>query len=207
MPGITETIYFIFAACILIIAPGPDIIFLITQSIHKGHRAGLTTALGLASGNLIHTLVAAFGISALILNSPIALSAIKVIGACYLLYLAYDAIKQDKHSTYTSDQSIQATDISLFLRGFLMNALNPKVTLFFLAFLPQFTNIKNGSIQFQMIFFGIIFTSLVVLIFGSIGYFAGQINLTNINKSGVSNFARWATAIIFTGLSLNIILF
>ena len=124
MPEFAQLGYFIITSSILIIAPGPDIIFLISQSIHKGSHAGLLTAIGLTSGNLIHTLIAAAGISALILNSPIALSTIKFVGVGYLLFLAYETICNN--TKFSGNNPIDSHDSSLFLRGLLMNLLNPK---------------------------------------------------------------------------------
>ena len=196
-------------------APGPDIIFLVTQSIHKGSRAGLFTALGLASGNLIHTIIAVIGVSALIINSPIAFSTIKVIGAVYLLYLAYEVISSKKETLKLMGEKFD--DRSLLVRGLLMNVLNPKVSLFFLAFLPQFIATKDENISLQMLFldenislqtlfFGITFTGLVIIIFGSIGIFAGKIRQQILSRLLESKYFNWAIAMVFVVLSINFLL-
>ncbi len=204
MPVLELIGYFIVASCILIVAPGPDIIFLISQSVLKGSRAGICTALGLASGNLAHTFIAAIGISTLIINSPIAFSTIKIIGAGYLLYLAYDAIKSN--SSLTPDNSNRPYDESLFLRGFLMNLLNPKVSLFFLAFLPQFITNQDENIIFQMVFLGITFTLLVIVIFGSIGFLTGRMNYQIIKNQFSFEYFNWLIAFVFVCLSINLLL-
>ena len=204
MPEPTQLSYFIVASFILIIAPGPDIIFLVSQSIHKGSRAGLLTAIGLASGNLVHTIIAAAGISALIISSPIALSTIKLLGAGYLLFLAYEAIRNN--TKISGNNPIDSDDGSLFLRGLLMNVLNPKVSIFFIAFLPQFITAQDKEISYQMIFYGITFTILVIVIFGIIGLFAGKLRKQMLNAILESTYFNWAIAVVFVGLSINILI-
>lgn len=204
IPEFIQLGYFIIASIILIVAPGPDIIFLVSQSIHKGSRAGLLTAIGLASGNLVHTIIAAAGISALIINSPIAFSTIKLLGAGYLLFLAYEAIRNN--TKFSGNNPIDSHDGSLFIRGLLMNVLNPKVSLFFIAFLPQFITAQDKKISYQMIFYGITFTLLVVVIFGIIGLFAGKLRKQMLNALLESNYFNWAIAAIFIGLSINILI-
>ena len=204
IPEFIQLGYFIIASIILIVAPGPDIIFLVSQSIHKGSRAGLLTAIGLASGNLVHTIIAAAGISALIINSPIAFSTIKLLGAGYLLFLAYEAIRNN--TKISGSNPIDSHDGSLFIRGLLMNVLNPKVSLFFIAFLPQFITAQDKKISYQMIFYGITFTLLVVVIFGIIGLFAGKLRKQMLNALLESNYFNWAIAAIFIGLSINILI-
>ena len=203
MPVAPELSYFIIASCILILAPGPDIIFLITQSIHKGSRAGMFTAIGLACGNLIHTLIAVIGISAVIMNSPIAFSSIKIIGAIYLLYLAYEALKSNTRSD--KDESENTYEGSLLLRGLYMNILNPKVSIFFIAFFPQFITEENNNISQQLLFLGITFTCLVLLIFGSIGFFAGKAHSLFQKHFNSTHYMNWITAFIFICISINLI--
>lgn len=205
MPEFAQLGYFIITSSILIIAPGPDIIFLISQSIHKGSHAGLLTAIGLTSGNLIHTLIAAAGISALILNSPIALSTIKFVGVGYLLFLAYETICNN--TKFSGNNPIDSHDGSLFLRGLLMNLLNPKVSLFFLAFLPQFVTIEEKGTGYQIIILGLIFTLLVLIIFGSIGLFAGRIQEHVLNQFTSSRYLNYIIASIFICLAINLFLF
>lgn len=197
-----EFIYFIIASTLLTLAPGPDIIFLVTQSINHGSKSGFITALGLASGNLIHTMAAALGISLIFQTSPTALQLLKILGVIYLLYLAYETIRNKPAKN--SQPTLQAKGFSLYLRGVLMNALNPKVALFYIAFLPQFL-IENGPPAWQqMIFYGIVFTTLVIIIFGSIGLLAGHINTyLSIQKRNI-HWTRWITAGVFLSLAIHL---
>lgn len=197
-----EFIYFIIASTLLTLAPGPDIIFLITQSINHGSKSGFITAIGLASGNLIHTMAAALGISLIFQTSPLALQLLKIFGVIYLLYLAYETIRNSQAEKPKPLRDSRG--ISLYLRGVLMNALNPKVALFYIAFLPQFL-IENGPPAWQqMIFYGIVFTTLVIIIFGSIGLLAGHINTyLSIQKRNI-HWTRWITAGVFLSLAIHL---
>ncbi len=125
---------FIFATAILAISPGPDNIFVLTQSIVNGKKHGLATVFGLMTGCLIHTTLVAFGISAILKQHDNLFFLIKVFGATYLLYLAYQVYRSDAKITFSTENIILKTPLELFKKGFLMNVLNPKVTIFFLAF-------------------------------------------------------------------------
>jgi threonine/homoserine/homoserine lactone efflux protein len=200
-----EFSYFIIASLLLIIAPGPDIIFLTTQSISNGPKAGFLTALGLASGNLVHTAAAAFGISVLVQTSTLAFNSLKFLGAAYLLYLAYQIITSDKS---TNQQAITPADnpISFYRKGLLINVLNPKIALFFISFLPQFVPASSTHVHIDIIILGIVFTTLVILIFGSVGLLAGRIKQAiNINSVNYSYF-NWIIAVIFIFLAINLAL-
>jgi len=202
---LTTLLAFIGASILLILAPGPDILFVITQGISNGRKAGFFTALGLAFGNSIHTIGAALGVSIIFKTSPIAFTAFKILGAGYLFYLAYKAIKHRNDKVHLNT-SAQINKKKLFAKGFVMNILNPKVALFFLAFLPQFANPETGSVPLQMITLGAIFILLVIVIFGSLGYFAGHIGDWLLKKPTCSKYLNLASAIIFIGIGINLIL-
>lgn len=152
----SQLIYFIAASAALTLLPGPDILFVLTQSISQGKKAGVATASGLCTGVLVHTTAAALGISALIYESALAFEIVKYAGAAYLLYLAWRALKESEE-LISSAPVREADAFALYRRGIFMNVLNPKVAIFFLAFLPQFVNIDSGNVPMQMIFMGIIF--------------------------------------------------
>lgn len=197
-----EFIYFIIAATLLTLAPGPDIIFLITQSINHGSKSGLITALGLASGNLIHTLAAALGISLIFQTSPFAFQLLKIMGVMYLLYLAFELLKNKK--TEIIPPNITSNKMSLYLRGILMNTLNPKVALFYIAFLPQFIITKGLPVWKQTILYGLTFTLLVTIIFGSIGILTGHMkNYLSLEKKH-NHWSRWITAGIFISIAIHL---
>jgi threonine/homoserine/homoserine lactone efflux protein len=200
-----EFSYFIIASLLLIIAPGPDIIFLITQSLKHGSKAGFLTALGLASGNLIHTAAATLGISLIIQTSEIAFTSLKYIGVVYLLYLAHQALTSNRSSSQ-SQVTLKYRYASFFKKGLLVNALNPKIALFFLAFLPQFVPPTSTQQHFDIIILGIIFSTMVAIIFGSISILAARINNTiHIKLINYKSF-NWLVAIIFILLAFNLAL-
>ena len=203
MYDLTNISYFIIASFLLTIAPGPDIIFLIAQTLNHGPKAGVPTALGLTFGNLIHTLAVALGISLLIQASEQAFTFIKILGACYLLYLAYEVITAQ--SAHTKEH-IELSRHSLFVRGILMNLLNPKVILFFIAFLPQFVSPNAQNIWVEMVFFGVLFTLIVLITFGSIGLFAGYFVKLTTDKLIITTSFKWIVVIIYILLAARIIL-
>jgi len=201
----SQLIYFVAASAALTILPGPDILFVLTQSISQGKKAGIITASGLCTGVLVHTTAAALGISALVYKSTLAFEIVKYVGATYLLYLAWCALKEN--GELISSSPVKETDVfALYKRGIFMNVLNPKVALFFLAFLPQFVNIETGNVPVQMIFMGIIFMVQALLIFSTISIFAGTIGEKIMQKSGVDKYINWGKAGIFTVIGVKLAL-
>lgn len=167
---------FIIATAILAISPGPDNIFVLTQSIVNGRKYGIATVLGLMTGCLVHTTFVAFGISTLIEQQPFFFMGIKIFGASYLLYLAYQVYKSDAKITFSTEHVLQKTTVELFKKGFLMNVLNPKVTLFFLAFFPQFLFSEQLSHLVQFYVLGMLFIFVSFLIFGALAFLGGQVS-------------------------------
>ncbi len=196
---------FIAASIVLIIFPGPDLIFLITQSLHKGIKAGLATALGLASGNLIHTLAVTFGLAIILQTNRHALIIIQSLGACYLLYLAYLAVANSNQSNH--EKSItHEQHVSFYIRGVLMNILNPKVALFFLSFLPQFISQHSTHAHTSMIFLGVVFTVLVIIIFSSVALITHQLKQYSLLNILSHKFFSWLCATVFIFISLHLLL-
>jgi threonine/homoserine/homoserine lactone efflux protein len=207
MPELSILLLFLPVSVALTLAPGPDIVFLVTQGSSRGPKAGLATAMGLGAGNLVHTLAAVLGISVIFQTSELAFEGLKVAGALYLLYLAWQALRRRKEGVGLS-RADEATGTALFMRGVLMNVLNPKVALFFLAFLPQFVNPEAGPVWSQMLVLGVIFTLQVVFVFGVIGLAAGVIR-ERLIAGRMGALARWSpylVAGIFIALALRLLL-
>lgn len=203
--NVSSLIYFIAVSMLLTITPGPDILYVITQSISQGKRAGIATALGLCTGLIVHTTAAALGISAILQQSVILFQILKYAGAFYLFFLAWKAFREKEDSL--SDISTNTKDeTSLYKQGIYMNILNPKVGLFFLAFLPQFVNSKAGNIPIQMILLGVLFILQAILIFSIVAIFAGILGKKILGKSNVANYTKYAKAIIFTLLGIRLAL-
>ncbi len=195
---------FIGTAIILIIIPGPDLIFTITQGMTNGRKAGVVTAMGLSLGNVVHTLAAALGLTLIIKTSVIVFTIFKTAGTIYLLFLAYKAFKHRKEPINLNDSNNHPSK-GLFLRGLLMNILNPKVAIFFLTFLPQFVNYQAGNIPLQMCLLGLVFIILTAVIFSLLGYFAGFFRERLVQKPRLNEYMNITAAVIFLGLGLKLI--
>jgi len=201
----SQLVYFIAASAALTILPGPDILFVLTHSISQGKKAGFATASGLCTGVLIHTTAAALGISAVVYRSTLAFEIVKYAGAAYLLYLAWHALKESDE--LISSAPLRETDtFALYRRVIFMNVLNPKVAIFFLAFLPQFVNIESGNVPMQMISLGIIFMVQAWLIFSVIYIFAGTIGNRITQRPGIGKYINWGKAGIFTVIGVKLAL-
>lgn len=170
-----DTLPLFFAASVaLCVAPGPDNLFVLTQSGLYGRLAGFVVTLGLCTGLIAHTTAVAVGVAALFQTSELAFNALKLVGAGYLLYLAWGAFRAG--STALDDDGAPAISLKrLYGRGVLMNITNPKVGIFFLAFLPQFADPAAGAIGRQMMILGGVFIVATVLVFGAIAWGAGFI--------------------------------
>lgn len=157
MIPIHDLIFFIIAAFILVISPGPNMIYLISGTITQGKKAGLTSLAGVICGFLFHIVMVSFGLTAVLFSVPYAYVVLKTLGTVYLLYLAYQAIKPNSKNIFEVDQNISIDrPRKLFTVGFLTNVLNPKVAVFYLSFFPQFIKPQYGSIFTQSLELGVI---------------------------------------------------
>jgi threonine/homoserine/homoserine lactone efflux protein len=212
----SNLLFFISASLLLIIAPGPDIVFLITQGATRGPRAGFATAMGLAAGNLVHTTAAALGVSAIFRASPVAFQALKIAGIVYLLFLAWRTARDAFRPKEEAVPETTATGLvancpepaNLFWRGLFMNILNPKVALFFLAFLPQFASPGAGAVGLQMFVYGMLFTLMVTIVFGTFGMLAGRVSQwfarnRRGTRAGGHGFS-WVVALVYVALAVRL---
>ena len=205
---ISLVLSFLGASIILTLMPGPDNIFVLTESLTKGQRNGIAISVGLCMGVLIHTLAAATGLSIIIQNSAIAFSIIKFLGAVYLFYLAYRAFREEE--TFINMDSKQNEKepekiFPLIKKGFLMNVLNPKVSLFFIAFLPQFITSNGINITAQMIILGIIFMVQALIIFSGIAILSGSLT-KYVNNSKFWKVTKWSKIVVLSLLGLTLAL-
>lgn len=163
---------FFVAALALGLAPGPDNIFVLTQSALHGRIAGLVVTLGLCTGLIVHTVAVAFGVAAIFSTSALAFTVLKVVGAVYLLYLAWQAIRAGQSAL--SGGALEEPGLwQLYRRGIIMNVTNPKVAVFFLAFLPQFADPARGQLVPQFLALGGVFIIATILVFGAVAWTAG----------------------------------
>jgi threonine/homoserine/homoserine lactone efflux protein len=212
MPDIT---LFLIAAMVVTIAPGPDNVYVLTRGITQGRKAGFAAALGFASGCLFHTALAALGVAALIKSSPFAFAVVKYAGAAYLVYIgirtlmaAYQSVKR---STRGSSEGIALNThqshlslITIYKQSVVGNMLNPKVTLFFLSFLPQFVNANSGNIAWQLALLGVLFMAQTIVIFGAIALASGLIGDRLRQSPKLANWLDWIAGFTFIALGIKV---
>ena len=197
-----ETLFsFALATIILACSPGPDNIFVLTQSIVNGRKFGLATVFGLISGCLVHTTLLAFGVSAIIKQSENLFFGIKLFGAMYLLYLAYKVYKSDANITLSNESVEKKTTTQLFKQGFIMNVLNPKVSIFFLAFFPGFLFSDSISTVIQFYVLGLIFMLVSLIIFSTIAFLAGAISDKIKENNKIGFYLKWMQIVVFVLIS------
>jgi threonine/homoserine/homoserine lactone efflux protein len=199
---------FLLAAVAVTASPGPDNLMVLGIGVSRGRRQGIAFGLGCALGCLSHTLLAVVGVSALVAASPLALTALKVVGGAYLVWLGVKSLRSqgqlavDAGAAETGAAGLRA----LFAQGLLANAINPKVILFFLAFLPQFVRVGQGPVAWQMTALGLAFTAQAALLFGLLGYFAGSVGqwLQRWPRAGL--WLDRVAGLVFIGLGARLIL-
>ena len=196
---------FVLATSILAISPGPDNIFVLTQSIVNGRNFGLATVIGLISGCLVHTTLLAFGVSAIISASEYLYTVIKIFGSIYLLYLAFQVYKTDASILLSEEITPKKTIRQLFKQGFLMNVLNPKVSIFFLAFFPGFLFSDSLSMISQFYILGFIFMFVSFFIFSTIAILAGTISKSIRNNSSIGLYLKWSQFVVFILIAIFIL--
>ena len=199
-------IAFVFATTALALSPGPDNIYVLTQSMVYGKKYGYATAAGLVTGCLVHTTLLAFGVSVLIKNSPNLFFTIKFLGALYLFYLAFKVYRSDFSLDLSGEVGPKKGFWQLFGRGFVMNVLNPKVTLFFLAFFPTFlfSHFLNVIIQFYAL--GFLFMAISFFIFCAIAYFSGVLANYFSKHSKAPRILKWVQIVVFVGIAVYILI-
>ena len=168
-----QILAFLAAAMLITLSPGPDNLMVLSLGIARGRRHGMVFGLGCALGCLSHTLLAAAGISALLAASATAFLALKLAGGLYLVWLGVQALRSRGSQWQGGGQGQQDGLAALFGKGLLANAINPKVVLFFLAFLPQFIIADGAGVAWQTLQLGVLFTLQAALLFGLLGYFSG----------------------------------
>lgn len=200
---------FLVAACVVIAAPGPDSLNTLAIGMARGRREAVAYALGVGIGCMTHTLWAVLGISALVAASEALFNLVKLAGVAYLLWLGVQALR-DRGSISRpgagSSTGLPASRLRRFTQGVLTNALNPKVMLFFMAFLPQFADPRVGGVGVQMFWMGATFAAITTLAYALLGAGAGRVGESLLGRPG---FARWlnrATGVLFIGLALRLLL-
>ncbi len=194
---------FLVTCLIVVLIPGTGVIFTVSTRLTAGKRASVFAALGCTAGILPHLLASVLGLSALLHTSALAFEVLKYAGVAYLLYLAY-ATWRDRSAFAMNDAPAVATARSLMLRGFLLNILNPKLTIFFLAFLPQFVTPGSTAPAVQMLVLSAVFMAMTFAVFVIYGLLANGFRRAVIESPRVQNWLRRSFAAAFAGLGLNL---
>ncbi|MGB0754340.1 MAG: LysE family translocator [Candidatus Pseudothioglobus sp.] len=198
-----ETIIaFVTASVVLSLVPGPDNIFVMTNSALKGWKVGFYITIGLCTGLIGHTILVAIGVSVIFQTSLLAFNGLKIIGACYLVYLGWLSL-QSKELKIGSTASENANK-SYFVTGVVMNLTNPKVALFFLVFLPQFVNPINGSVTLQIFQLGFLFILSALCVFSSIAFLGSFLEAYLKKSSTVNKNINNIAALVYFALAINL---
>jgi len=200
-----DVFLFLIAAMMLTLAPGPDNIYVLTRGIAQGKKAGLVAALGFSSGLFFHTLLAVLGFAAIIKAYPTAYHALQYAGAAYLVYLGIRTLRS------AASMSLEATmtPVSLsriYWQSVIANILNPKVTLFFIAFLPQFVNVHAGHVAWQMLLLAVVFILQALAIFSAIAFFSGIVGAYFKRQAHTALYLNRLAGCAFVGLGIRIAL-
>ena len=200
--SIETIIAFVAASVVLSLVPGPDNLFVMSHSALKGWRIGFYITLGLCTGLIGHTVLVAIGVSVIFQTSAIAFNGLKVIGACYLLYLAWLSVQNKELNLGGTDKN--STNRSYYFTGVIMNLTNPKVALFFLVFLPQFVNTSNDNVTIQIFLLGLLFILSALCVFTSIAYLASFLEDILKKSKTVNKNLNLLAALIYFTLAINL---
>lgn len=206
MFGIENYLGFIVAGIILNLTPGADTMYILTRSISQGRKAGIYSVLGITTGGLIHTVFASFGLSIILAKSATAFAIVKYIGVAYLVYLGIKMIIDKKNSfDSSSSKTEQIGLIKIYRQGVLTNVLNPKVALFFLAFLPQFINLDYASGTLPFMILGVTFMTTGTLWCLFLAYAASLITKTLRENDKIGMIMQKVSGLIFIGLGIKLL--
>ena len=202
IPGAANLSLFVVAALALLLVPGPAVLYIVTRSIEQGRLAGLVSDLGILTATLMHVLAAALGLSALLMSSALAFAVVKYVGAAYLIWLG---LRKLFGPGVSPDEQLALPRHSyrkLFRDGFIVNLLNPKTALFFLAFLPQFVDVSRGHVAMQIAFLGLLFAALGSVTDGCYAIAAGTAGNWIKRNRFYLRFERYVSGTVFIGLGL-----
>lgn len=201
MPDTTSLTIFITAALALLLVPGPAVLYIVARSLEQGRVAGFIATLGIGLGSVVHVVFAALGLSALLMQSALAFSIVKYLGAAYLIYLGIRTLATKTEAS--SIENVENVKFShIFSQGFIVNLLNPKTAIFFFAFLPQFVSPERGPVAMQIIVLGIIFIVLAILSDGLYALVAGSAREFITGNLLIARFQKYVAGFIYITLGL-----
>ena len=213
MPTLDTLLAFFGVSLLLGITPGPDNLFVLVQSAQRGWRAGMAVVVGLCAGLVVHTAAVALGLAALFAASAEAFTVLKYLGAAYLAWLAWQSLRPRPEAMQNAADPDRAPRPSerpaasawrMVGRGMVMNLTNPKVLIFFLAFLPQFANPALGSVAPQIMLLGVVFMLATLLVFGAIAVFSGTFGTLLLRSERAQRWLNRAAGVVFLGLAVRL---
>lgn len=205
MLNIADLSAFIIVVIGLFLIPGPAVLLTISKSALDGTKTGIITGLGIATGDFIHVLLATIGISAILMTSTAAFNIVKIAGAAYLLYMGIQALLAKATSVRMPDV-VKESLFKAYKHGILVEALNPKTALFFLALFPQFVDVEGGKVVTQFLILGVIFVVLAVIYTTILSIFTGKIGQLLKAGNGMNKWGNKVLGLIYIGLSLQVLL-
>ena len=200
-PDASTLAVFSAAALLLLVIPGPAVLYIVAQSVSRGRVAGLVSMLGIQVGGLVHVAAAAVGLSALVVQSALAFSVVKYAGAAYLVFLGVRRLL-GREGNGTDGTPRERRLRVLFANGIIVNVFNPKTALFFFAFLPQFVDVSRGGVAFQILVLGLVFIGLAVLSDGAYAIAAGSAAGWVSTRRGFARAERFVSGSVLVGLGL-----
>ena len=202
IPSGQNLLLFIGAALVLLLIPGPAVLYVVGRSVSQGRKAGIVSVCGIHTATLIHILAAALGLSVLILSSALAFNIVKYAGAAYLVWLGFRKLFGPAETAGINGALTRYSHARLFRDGFLVNLLNPKTALFFLAFLPQFVDVSRGHVAMQITLLGLLLATLGFCTDSAYALLAGTVGDWLKHSRGYVKFERYGSGLLFIGLGV-----
>ncbi len=197
---------FFVTSLVLILTPGPDILYVLSQSITRGSKYGIATTLGQIGGLMFHLALFAFGVSGLIIGSDLVFTTVKILGAGYLFWLSYKVYHTADILVREDKKTVEKSFMGFVRQGLLMNVMNPKVMMFFLALFPTFISENAGNVRTQVFTLGLVFITQTLVVFTTVSIIASQLTDVLKNNQTFNSFLKWMQIIVFTGLGIYILL-
>lgn len=201
MPELAQLSLFVAASLVLLLTPGPAVLYVVARSVNQGRMAGTMSVLGLEFGTLFHVGAAALGVSAVLLSSALAFNVVKYLGATYLIYLGIRKLLSSEEAQH-DEIDRRASLKQIFWQGVIVNVLNPKTALFFFAFLPQFINASKGNVALQMLFLGCLFVVLATISDGIYALLAGSVGQWLRGNRRFLKGQRYFAGSVYIGLGM-----
>jgi threonine/homoserine/homoserine lactone efflux protein len=202
IPSGQNLLLFAGAALVLLLIPGPAVLYVVARSVAQGRKAGIVSVLGIHTATLIHIAAAALGLSVLVLSSALAFNIVKYAGAAYLIWLGFRKLFGPAETVGLNGELQRYSHARLFRDGFLVNLLNPKTALFFLAFLPQFVDVSRGHVAMQITMLGLMLAALGVCTDSAYALLAGTVGDWLKRSRGYVRFERYGSGVLFIGLGV-----